>query len=196
MSIGDLLSAWVLWRTWSREAALFFLLLSPAAVIISGYHGNSEPLIMALAALSYWRYSRTEVEENNPGQFPTDSFVLLGCCLGIKHIFVLLPLWIFFRQKSWRDRIRALAIPYGTWISFFIPFLVTDPIAVVKNVLLYSWNSGGSAIPMLIQWVLEKFQLGEFAIRLRPYWTLVFLACMLIAGWKFRTARWKYAFAA
>jgi len=194
MTLADWTTAWVLWRIFGLRIAMIFFLLSPAAMVISGFHCNCEPLLLALAALGYWFYVKSNKDARSDAPFPTSTLVLTGASLAVKHVFAFLPIWMILRPMTWRERFRILFICFGVWVLFLSPYLLSDPGAVIRNIFLYSSNSGGSAIPKLIAWSATQIGFTDAALTLRPIWFPLFLFMLLGVGWLLRNRPWKTAF--
>jgi hypothetical protein len=167
----DLLTAFVVWRLWGLSAAGWFL-LSPVAIVISGFHCNAEPAIVALVLLGYFVHVRRGGDER---RLDTWFLVCLGVSLSFKHSFVLFPIWLVLRPVSWRERLRILAIPYAVWLAFFVYYAIPNPRYVMDNVLSYSSWSGNALVPTLHTWLKGA---GAPAYK----WNQAFLGLMLAIG--------------
>lgn len=112
----------------SRYLATAVYWISPAAIIISGYHGNTDTAVAFFLLLATWLATRFKT---------LSSGIAFGAGLWIKVPTVLAfpALVVWFR--SWRARgIFALAATV-TAVSTYIPALVQDYRIVLKNVFGY-----------------------------------------------------------
>ena len=51
--LADVAAAYLMWRIVARySASLFLMVLAPASIMISGYHGNTDPFMMFLVLLA------------------------------------------------------------------------------------------------------------------------------------------------
>jgi hypothetical protein len=177
----DLLTGWVLWRMWGLRPAVVFLLASPAAAVISGYHCNAEPAMVALVFLGLYLGERHRLWLH----------ALIGLSLSFKHGFVLLPVWLAMRPGTLRERASGLATSYGIWLAITSPYWLTNAHAVLNNVLLYSGWSGNSLLPFAVKGLLKLtgIRFADLSIEektLRPMWLPLFLAAMGGIGWLLR----------
>ncbi len=90
----DVISSVVLWRLWGLRAAAWFLLFSPIAIVVSGFHCNAEPAIVAIALVGYYLHVR---REQGAGSIHPAFLVCLGVSLAFKHAFILFPIWLALR---------------------------------------------------------------------------------------------------
>ena len=112
----------------AREITAFFF-ASPAAIVLSGFHCNSDPTMIALLVAAIWAASRSA----------TLSGGLLGASAGIK--IVPLPLSPFFLiDMSWRRRIAFAASAAAVLAITFIPAVKQGGATVLRNIFAY----GGS----------------------------------------------------
>src|SRR5437016_739720 len=103
-SICDVISAWVLRRIFGLAAAAIFLFM-PAEMIISGYHCNAEPAVIACVMGAIYL-----VIPENAGKRTGWFYVLIGLSLGVKHAFAFFPIWLAMQPGSRSERLRALLI--------------------------------------------------------------------------------------
>ncbi|MFP5247988.1 MAG: mannosyltransferase family protein, partial [Thermoanaerobaculia bacterium] len=138
--LADLATALLLLRIAKSQAALIFF-LSPAAIFISGFHCNSDPIMVMfvvaaiVALLEGW---------------PLAAGVLIACAASIKVIaLVALPLLLFTLRG--RAVVRFLLGGALTAIVVFGPaFLVSGPV-LLRNVFLYTGSKTAWGLPFLAQ---------------------------------------------
>ena len=182
----DLVSAFVLWRVWGLGAAVWFLLFSPVAIVLAGYHCNAEPAVVAAALAGYYWHVRSGGSDT--GSVHPVFLVFLGISLSFKHAFILFPLWLAMRPMSWRVRVASLVVPYAVWLLVALYYLVPEPGHFFKNVLGYSGWSGNALVPMVVSAALRALGATDAnTVTLRPLWMPLFLGGMLGVGWWIRT---------
>ena len=117
-------------------AAVAFM-LSPLAVIVSGFHGNTDPVFVMLAIAAFHQ----ETVRRRHGT----SGLLLALAISVKIVpVVLLPLFVLrLVSGGARGRTRFLAGGALVFAVLWLPVLVTRPEQFIENVLLYSGNSLG-----------------------------------------------------
>jgi hypothetical protein len=179
-SAFDLLTGFVLWRLWGLRAAVWFLALSPIAIILAGFHCNAEPAMVAFVLLGYYIHVRRGPDPNGP--LHPAFLILIGVSLSFKHSFILFPVWLAMRPVSWKERMAAIAIPYGVWLAAMLYYLVPEPSHVIDNVLRYRGWAGNSLVPTFATWLRG----GDTR---QAMWTLMFLGSMLLVGWGIRSWR-------
>jgi hypothetical protein len=179
----DVVSSLVLWRLWGLRAAAWFLLFSPIAIVVSGFHCNAEPAIVALVLVGYYIHTRAG---QDAGRIHPAFLVCLGLSLAFKHAFVLFPIWLALRPTSWRQRALTVSVPYGVWVGFALYYLIPTPTYFVTNVLGYGGWSGNAMVPMAIEWVAVSLKIA--GTDLPKAWLPLFLLAMFAIGWRIR--RW------
>ncbi|HST30583.1 MAG TPA: glycosyltransferase 87 family protein [Chthoniobacterales bacterium] len=112
----------------SRSLATAIYWLSPAAIIISAYHGNTDTAIAFVLLLSMWVATRMRTPW---------SGVAFGAGLWIKvpTILAFPAFMIWFR--TWRSRGIFTLAAAATALSTYLPALIQDYQIVLKNVFGY-----------------------------------------------------------
>ena len=179
----DVISSVVLWRVWGLRAAAWFLLVSPVAIVMSGFHCNAEPAMVAMALTGYYVHVR---HLPRAGSIHPAFLVCLGISLAFKHAFMLFPIWLALRPAPLRQRALMVLVPFGTWFLFVLYYLIPTPMPFVTNVLSYGGWSANALVPMAVDWMSR--QLGRPERQFESLWLPLFLGAMLIIGWRIR--RW------
>jgi hypothetical protein len=114
-------------KSW-RYLAMLTYWLSPAAIILSAYHGNTDCAIGFLLVLCLWFLAHRRERA---------AAFAFGATLWIKlpGILALPALLVFF--QTWRSRIAFLLICGATALATYLPALVHDPLIVYRNVFAY-----------------------------------------------------------
>jgi hypothetical protein len=182
-TVCDVVSSVVLWRLWGLRAAAWFLLLSPVAITISGFHCNAEPALVAMVLVGYYLHVR---HGKSDGSIHPVLLTCLGLSLAFKHAFILFPLWLAFRPGSRQERARILVIPYAVWFAFTLYYLMPSPMPFIQNVLSYGGWSGNALLPLALDWIFRTLRVA--GSDLPKLWLPLFLGLMLAIGWRVR--RW------
>jgi len=133
-SIVDLASAAVVYKLLQREKlfqpVVFLLyLLAPATIIISGYHGNTDTLMIFFVLLTALLIERPEA-----------AGVAFGIALSIKIVPIMfVPVFLFYLTKNRRWFVTAAA---ATFLITSVPFLFESPLVIAREVLGYRGFSG------------------------------------------------------
>jgi len=128
-SLVDAGSAIVLYKLLQREGLLrpwsFLLyLLAPATIIISGYHGNTDTVMIFFVLLTALLIER-----------PRAAGVAFGMAFSIKIVpIIFVPVLLLYLTRNRRWFIAAAA---ATFLIVSVPFLFEAPILVAREVLGY-----------------------------------------------------------
>ena len=114
-------------KSW-RYLAMLTYWLSPVAIILSAYHGNTDCAIAFFLVLCLWFLAQRRERA---------AALAFGATFWIKlpGILALPGLLVFF--QSWRSRIVFLLIAGATALATYLPALVQDPLIVYRNVFEY-----------------------------------------------------------
>jgi hypothetical protein len=125
--------------------ALFYF-LSPVSVFITGFHGNTDPAMIALLLVSVALLVRPEPR-------PLLSGVAFALSIGIKIIpLLLLPLLLLWS----RDRVRFAAGAVAAGAAIFVPFLPGAGLVMLTRIFGYNTQPGNYGIPYLIASLAER----------------------------------------
>ena len=128
-SLVDTGSAVVLYKLLQRDELLrpwpFLLyLLAPASIIISGYHGNTDTVMIFFVLLTALLIER-----------PRAAGVAFGMALSIKIVpIIFAPVLLLYLTRNRRWFIAAAA---ATFLIASVPFLFESPILIAREVLGY-----------------------------------------------------------
>jgi hypothetical protein len=150
-SLADALAAWIVFRLllerkdqWVAALAAIAVVWSPALVVISGFHGNTDPVVVALSLASFWLLTRT-------GK-PLIAGVAVGAAVSLKLVAaVVIPWLVFLAYLRGRSALARLVAGGATvFLLLWVPVLVLAWPEFSANVLAYKgvW---------LRQWGLAEF---------------------------------------
>jgi len=173
LTVSDLAIAFILKRKFGLVAFILFF-LNPVSIVISGYHNQFDnlALLIGLCGLLVMPKDATIKLERRH----IYAAVLIGLSLMTKHIFFMLPVWLFIRGKSLRVKLFMLIVPFAMFVLSFMPFWPAGHTGIIQNVFLYK----SFANAPLLNSVLSP---GFMAI-LNP--TLLLLAILLVVGFMTR----------
>jgi hypothetical protein len=161
-------------------APMILVAIAPAWMFISGFHANSDPLMLLFLVLTVYLI---EVRHSN-----TWGALSFAVATGIKIVpLFLLPalLWYF---PTWRDRLRTLLIVGIFWCLTAFPWLASSPAALIHNTVGYSSTSGHWGVT----YVLSHLPVvGKLLVRLFSDWVgrLLLISSALIAAWQLNRNR-------
>ena len=186
-ALADLGTAWLMWKLASqknlavRPAALWIVLLSPVSILIAGFHGNTDPLMMFLVAAAVY------AAETHRGPW------LIGFCLGaamnIKVVPVLLIPALFFWLDGLRNRVIFLAATGIVFLGGSMPYIAQEPGLVLMRVFAYGGLQGqwGWSLPARLLAQQAGLPVSFAALALGERICLLF-AVMALALWMNRAA--------
>lgn len=132
----------------ANPGALILLALAPASLLISGFHGNTDPIMTFFVLLAAFFLTR---EQDVGGEH---SFWLAGAAYGmslnIKAVPVLLVPVLFFVLPGVRQRLVFFATA-GAVVAFAsLPFLLQDPVTIAARIFGYGSQYGHWGVSRLL----------------------------------------------
>lgn len=113
---------------------LLAMALCPVSVVISGFHGNTDPVMIAFVLLSvYWLQARRSLWM---------AGAAMGMALGIKLVPVIFIPAVLLYLPGMRERWRYLAAVAAVFVLGSLPYLLQDPILIGKTLIGYSSTPG------------------------------------------------------
>jgi 4-amino-4-deoxy-L-arabinose transferase-like glycosyltransferase len=105
---------------------------APVTIIVSGFHGNTDPILMALVLLAAW-----SLRSSNRG-WPAG--VAFGLAVSVKVVPIVgLPLLLVWAGRRGRATLgRFVAGGFVVFLALWVPVLATHGQRFVSHVLLYS----------------------------------------------------------
>lgn len=132
-TLAFLASAVLVWRLANAKAAIYYA-LCPTAIMISGFHGNSDPLVVAMVLTAVYAAEC----RHRPGW--------AGVCYGIACSIKVWPLFLvvafMFGLKTGRDRLRFGVLAVATAAALAFPYILADPALILSKVFSYRSDSG------------------------------------------------------
>jgi tetratricopeptide (TPR) repeat protein len=152
--LADLGSLWVLSRIFHARLheplirwGLLFFALSPALVLVSGFHGNTDSAVMFFLLLCGWR-----------GERDLQSGAAFGAAMCVKILpLVALPV-LFFARREWRRRIAFVASAVVVIVIGWSPYLFRNPADIYRQVVRYSSIYGHWGLTWLTAWHMPFFR--------------------------------------
>lgn len=168
-ALADAGSLIVLWRMTKelpalrlRPATVMLVAISPISILVSGFHGNTDPIMVFFLLLCvYWL-------ETHRSDVVAGLFIGLACCVKIVPI-LFLPA-VFFYVWDWRRLIKIVVSAGGTITILGMPFLAKNFFLVLQTIGKYQ------STPTLAA------ELYSFLGIAPPFRTLALLAVCTLAG--------------
>ena len=143
LTLADLLIAAIIARKFSHYAALLFF-LNPVSIILTGYHNQFDNIAIVAALIAVLQFNSGESKSSSKNFYL--GLVLIGFSLAVKQILLFFPIWLFFRNGSFKQRVIRSAMPYVIYIACFIPWATS--IARIETIVkdLYLMTRGRPGI--------------------------------------------------
>lgn len=131
----EVMAAALIWRLWLERnmvtAARAFAAygVCPTLILVSGFHGNTDCAYAGLTLLSFYL-----MREKNA---PLLSGLALAAALNVKIVPVLMIAPLLSQCRSWTSVFR-FSLGAAAAIIPFVPFLLTVPHALYRNVVEYN----------------------------------------------------------
>jgi len=133
--------------------ALFLVVASPISLLISGFHANTDPIMMALLTLAVYFVDR---------EAPLRAGGALGLAAGVKIVPLLfLPALTFFLPGRKRPFFLAGAI--GVFFVGSLPLIIDHPGLIWSHVFGYSPQTGIWGVSRLVTAFGTEMQMRVYA---------------------------------
>ena len=113
--------------------ALILVSLSPVSIMVSGFHGNTDPIMMCFVVLSMWL-----LEKRSAGW----AGAAFGLSLGVKLVPVIFVPALLLSMACSRNRVKWAGAAIVTWIIVSLPWLIQSPTLILRTVSGYSGSTG------------------------------------------------------
>lgn len=147
LTASDLAIAFILRKKYGLLAFVLFF-LNPISIIITGFHNQFDNFAILIGLLGLLLLPKNDVTKIEKGH--AYSAVLIGLSLMTKHIFFVLPIWLFIRCKSMKIKLFMLFTPLTIFALGFLPFWSVGHEGIVKNVFLYKSFANSPLLHSLI----------------------------------------------
>jgi hypothetical protein len=132
--VADLGSLALVWKLLElsglkSKAALILLALCPASIMISGFHGNSDPVMIFFVLLSIYLLEKR--------QAVWLAGIAFGAAMSIKVVpLIFTPAFIFF-LPTMRERARFVIVVGGLFLIGALPYILQNPVIIIQKVFGY-----------------------------------------------------------
>lgn len=153
--------------------SMILVALSPSWMFISGFHVNTDPLMVFFLVLAVYMI---EVQGHDSW-----GFIAFTLSTGIKIVPVLLLPALLFYIRTWSFRIKFIAIFTAFWLVTAFPWILASPSDLLQNLLGYRSMTG--------QWGLSFFYKTLQLAGFRSVWWFnveyppLLPLCLLTATW-------------
>lgn len=181
-SLADVGSLWLVWkilgpRIQEPPIARAFLLLAgaPVPIMVSGFHGNTDPILMGFLLLSVWLTMK---------DLDWAAGAAFGLAMSIKIVPVILIPVMFFYWRTYRQRIRFFASAGAVLLMAWSPFLFQDTGQILGQVFQYKSLYGHWGISYLLLHLAQAIPaLAWLNTAFEQAGTYVTLALISVLSW-------------
>ena len=132
-AIADAATLGLLWSMFRTGVPLLMIALSPISILISGFHGNTDPIMMSLLVAAVFFVQRGNAVR---------AGVAFGVACSVKLVPLMFAPAILLCLPGLRARFHWLAASAVVWFALSLPYLVQEPLLIVKTMLEYSGATG------------------------------------------------------
>jgi hypothetical protein len=123
----------LLWSMFPGRAELFIIALSPISILISGFHGNTDPIMMFFLVAAVFFAERGNA---------TRAGFAFGLACSVKLIPLIFAPAILLYLPGLRPRAKWLAASLSLWVVLSLPYLAQEPRLILQSMLGYSGATG------------------------------------------------------
>jgi len=147
--LADAASLWVVFRIFAARLdepavrwGLFLMAISPALILVSGFHGNTDPVVMFFVLLAVCQTRESARDWASGAAF--------GAAMCIKILPLIVLPALFFARPGLRRRAIFLASAAAVMVVCWSPYLFRDPVAIFHQVLGYQSIYGHWGLSWLV----------------------------------------------
>lgn len=153
--VADLASLVLVWRLLAREPgerpaplALLLLAVAPPSIMISGFHGNTDPVMTGFVVLTIYLLAR---------RYPAwAAGIAFGMGMNIKIVPAILVPALLLALPDFRRRAQFALAAGLTFLVGSLPTLLHDPVFIVRRVFGYGSFGGHWGISRLLAHYLPE----------------------------------------
>jgi hypothetical protein len=180
--VGSLLLVWRILGASGRRFSpwtLLFIAIAPASIMISGFHGNTDPVMILFLLLSIYLI---EVQRR-----VGLGGVAMGLSVCVKIVPLLFVPAVLLHLRGWRQRAAFVLSAAAAGLLLSLPYAVEIPSAILSRLFGYSSIYGQWGVTRLLQLDGIPLQpLDDLARALAPYLVPVAIPALSVL------LRWRY----
>ena len=150
--VADAASVWVVCRIFGARLdepvirwGLLLLAISPTLILVSGFHGNTDPVVMLFLLLAVW------LTQEDAGDWASGAAFGAAMCVKVLPLIVL-PV-LFFSRSGIRRRAVFIASTATVMVVCWSPWLFRDPVPIATQVIGYQSIYGHWGLSWLAYYV-------------------------------------------
>ncbi|HZG54617.1 MAG TPA: glycosyltransferase family 39 protein, partial [Pyrinomonadaceae bacterium] len=143
--LADAGSLYLIWKLMGRTHAprrggdtawlLVLLALNPVSLIISGYHGNTDPVVSFFVLLSAY-FLETRTNEDTGGRI-LFAAIAYGLALNFKVAPLIFAPAVWFYLPQFRRRVEFFSVAALVFLLGSLPYILSDPFVITRSVFGY-----------------------------------------------------------
>lgn len=159
------------WTDWRGPLGLLCLAAAPVSIMISGFHGNTDPVMLFFVVLA--------IALIEGGAASWIAGLAFGMALNVKVVpLILMPVFLFFLWDNPKRLLLFFGVAFAIFAAASLPYIAEDPSLVFRRVFGYGSVYG--------HWGLTRFT-GSLPATIRTahavYGKWVLLALIGAAAW-------------
>lgn len=149
-----------------NPASLLLFIFAPATLIVSGYHGNTDTLMVFFLLLSALALTTGPVWLGG---------IIFGIALNIKIIPIVFAPCIFFYLPTFRKRVEFFVASGVILTIASLPYIAHDPVLIGREVLGYRGFAGRWGWTRAVYGMSEGQGIYSFAVKVGTYLLVGFI---------------------
>ena len=170
----------LLWSMFRSRTELLIIALSPISILISGFHGNTDPIMMffVVAAVFF-------AERGNATRFEIASGAAFGLACSVKLIPLIFAPAIFLCLPGVLPRLKWLAASAVVWFALSLPYMAQEPLLILRSMLGYGSVTGVWGFSLISTIVSITFGTGRIYFPAAKWVALLAASCLpLVIKWR------------
>jgi hypothetical protein len=183
-SLADLASLILIWKCRTQAGmgtplgVLLAIALSPVSIMVSGFHGNTDPLMIAILLLSIWLAGS--------GRPAWLAGAVFGMALNIKVVPILFAPVLLLYLPGMRRRFHFAAAAAAIFLLSSLPYIAQDPVLIIHRVFGYGSTTGKWGLSLIGSLILPA---RAYEVFLAASKALMFLTILGASFWMNRGNR-------
>ena len=135
-AIADIGTLWVVWSVFrgaQHRMLTMLIALSPVSILISGFHGNTDPIMICFVVVCVYSIERRRMAW---------SAVAFGLAVSVKLVPTIFVPTLLLSLPDWHSRIKWTGLAAVIWAACSMPYLAQEPILIFKTMLTYESARG------------------------------------------------------
>ncbi len=186
--LADTGNLWIVWKLAGERAhqrsvfwPLVLLAGAPALILISGFHGNTDSVVIFFVLLSIYLIER--------GASAWSAGAALGLAFCVKVFPVIVVPVILLSLSGWGRKIKFCVAAGAVLLACWSPFLFQDPTAVIEQVFGYRSLYGHWGLSYLALQLPDSAPWAEVLnLAFESFGSYLALGLVLIVSWRMNRA--------